>query len=214
MPAKNIRKKYRSGAIYHLYNRGVNKSNIFNDPNDYKYFINLIDRYLSKTIKIYDISSNRIIESPNKVDLFKYLKIHAYCLMPNHFHILIKQGVKEKSIASFMRRVCGSYAMYFNRKYSRSGVLFQGRYRASLVENMDYYYKILKYITLNYSDTYLYYEWSSHRHFIYGNRYYWLDTNSVVENFGSVEVYKDYIENGPYKGSDPDHTSFKQRFER
>jgi putative transposase len=143
MPAKNAIKVYTENGYYHLYNRGVEKRSIFLDEQDYKVFLHFLKRYLTQPP-----------DSPDQVrpgwrsDLYDKLTLIAYCLMPNHFHLMVKQSIKE-AIAEFMRALSNSYIRYFNEKYERVGSLFQGRYKGVLVESEPYFLHLTRYIHLN-----------------------------------------------------------------
>lgn len=143
MPAKNAIKVYTENGYYHLYNRGVEKRSIFLDEQDYKVFLHFLKRYLTQPP-----------DSPDQVrpgwrsDLYDKLILIAYCLMPNHFHLMVKQSTKE-AIAEFMRALSNSYIRYFNEKYERVGSLFQGRYKGVLVESEPYLLHLTRYIHLN-----------------------------------------------------------------
>jgi putative transposase len=143
MPAKNAIKVYIKNGYYHLYNRGVEKRNIFLDEQDYKVFLHFLKRYLTPPP-----------DSPNQVrpgwrsDLHDKLILIAYCLMPNHFHLMVKQSTEE-AIAEFMRALLNSYIRYFNEKYERLGTLFQGRYKGVLIESEPYLLHLTRYIHLN-----------------------------------------------------------------
>lgn len=143
MPAKNAIKVYVENGFYHIYNRGVEKRDIFLDEQDYKVFLHFLKRYLTPPPE----SPDRI-QPGWKFDLFDKINLIAYCLMPNHFHLMIKQFTKE-AMAEFMRALSNSYIRYFNEKYERIGVLFQGRYKAVLVETEPYLLHLTRYIHLN-----------------------------------------------------------------
>ncbi|MFZ5366298.1 MAG: transposase [Patescibacteria group bacterium] len=143
MPAKNTIKIYIENGHYHVYNRGVEKRDIFLDEQDYKVFLHFLKRYLTAPPE----SPDRI-QPGWKFDLFDKLNLIAYCLMPNHFHLLIKQLTKE-AMAEFIRALSNSYIRYFNEKYERIGPLFQGTYKAVLVETEPYLLHLTRYIHLN-----------------------------------------------------------------
>lgn len=143
MTAKNAIKIYVENGFYHAYNRGVEKRDIFLDTQDYQVFLHFLKRYLTKPPE----SSDRV--TPGwKFDLFDKIQLIAYCLMPNHFHLMLKQSTKETMI-EFMRSLSNSYVRYFNEKYRRVGPLFQGRYKAVLVEGESYLLHLTCYIHLN-----------------------------------------------------------------
>lgn len=143
MPGKNVIKTYIENGWYHIYNRGIEKRDIFMDSQDYKVFLHFLKRYLTQPP-----------EQPNQVkprfkdDLFEKIQLIAYCLMPNHFHLMVKQTEKE-TITSFMRALGDSYTQYFNKKYQRVGPLFQGVYKAVLVKEEPYLLHLSRYIHLN-----------------------------------------------------------------
>ena len=133
MPQLNRVKKYKSNSVYHIYNRGIDRIPIFRDDYDYRYFLEKIRQLLLKEKKILDEEGNIKYVLPNKRYLGKQINIYAYCLMPNHFHLVIKQ-LPNRAIVKFMRSLSTSYAMHFNSKYNKSGRLFQGVYRAVLIQ--------------------------------------------------------------------------------
>lgn len=143
MPAKNSVKIYVENGYYHLYNRGVEKRDIFLDSQDHKVFLHFLKRYLTQP------QPNPLeIKSRFRADLFDKVQLIAYCLMPNHFHLMIKQSTKE-AIAEFTQALLNSYVRYFNEKYQRVGSLFQGTYKAVLVEAEPYLLHLTRYIHLN-----------------------------------------------------------------
>jgi len=143
MPSRNIIRSYLENSYYHIYNRGVEKRDIFLDDQDYKVFLHFLKRYLTKPP-----------ESPEQVrplwrsDLFDKIKLIAYCLMNNHFHLMVKQSTKEAT-TDFMRALIDSYVRYFNEKYERVGSLFQGRFKAVLIDSEPYLLHLTRYIHLN-----------------------------------------------------------------
>ena len=113
------------GGFYHIYNRGLNHSPIFHNKEDYE---KLLDKLSTLTTEGDWI-------------------IYAYCLMPNHYHILVEE--KSTSIASLIGRLFTSYCVYFNKKYKRQGPLFQDRYKSRLVQKDAYFLAVSRYIHLN-----------------------------------------------------------------
>lgn len=143
MPAKNILKIYAENTYYHLYNRGVENRDIFMDARDYKVFLHFLKRYL--TPQPIDLSR---IKPRFRADIFDQIHLIAYCLMPNHFHLMIKQFTKE-AIVLLMRALGNSYVYYFNKRYQRTGPLFQGRYKAVIVDTEPYLLHLTRYIHVN-----------------------------------------------------------------
>lgn len=142
----SIRKvKLVVGENYHIYNRGNSKQKIFIDKTDYNHLIKLL--YLcnsTRSITIRDITTNTYDFDRNETLVY----IGAYCLMPNHFHILIKEK-EEKGISKFMQKIATAYSMYFNKKYNRTGSLFEGKFKSQHINTDRYLKYIFSYIHLN-----------------------------------------------------------------
>lgn len=156
MPARNARKKYLENGYYHLYNRGVEKRKIFQNEQDYSVFLSYLKEYLlPKNEKfLHERLSDPTITSIERENILKALRLNnfsgeiillAYCLMPNHFHFFIKQK-NPNSIDKFMNSLCTRYTMYFNKKYKRVGFLYQGVYKAVLLENESQFLHLSRYI--------------------------------------------------------------------
>lgn len=156
MPARNSRKPYLENGYYHLYNRGVEKRNIFLDRQDYNVFLSYLNDYLTpkNTDFLYSQLNDLRVSAEEKVQARKLLRMNnfegdltmlAYCLMPNHFHFFIKQH-NPNTIDSFMNSLGTRYTMYFNKKYERVGSLYQGVYKAALVTNETQFLHLSRYI--------------------------------------------------------------------
>lgn len=156
MPSKNEVKIYKSDAYYHLYNRGVEKRIIFIDQQDYAVFLSYLRAYLlpkdekSLQKKLADPKTNykekdTIIKLIRLNNFYDTLELLAYCLMPNHFHLLVYQKTYD-AIDKFMNSLITRYAMYFNKRYKRVGPLFQGIYKAVLVETDEQFIHLSRYI--------------------------------------------------------------------
>ncbi len=138
------------GEYYHLYNRGVDKRTIFMKNYDYNRFVLLLHVLnTSKNLKIRDLlkgnSFEELLAVKNEDPL---VAIGAYCLMPNHFHLLITPLV-EGGIPKFMLKLQTAYSMYFNNKNERSGALFQGAFKSQHLDRDEYLKYIFSYIHLN-----------------------------------------------------------------
>lgn len=120
MPSKNIVKQYIEGGIYHTYNRGVEKRDIFLDKEDYEFFLFLLKTYLQNpkdAMKGLNPFSIQHRESAIKQGAFyNQVELLAFALMPNHYHLLIKIH-DPAALPSFMKSVMTIYVMYFNKKY-------------------------------------------------------------------------------------------------
>ncbi|MFH0969477.1 MAG: transposase [Patescibacteria group bacterium] len=146
--------QFIENQIYHVYNRGVEKRKTFMNNKDYFRFVHDMfefnDRnpvannfnYLKnqKTIEV----RPRYNRPPRKL----LVEILAFTLMPNHFHFIIKQCEKN-GIIKFMQKLGTGYTMYFNKKYERVGSLFQGKFKAVLIEKEAHFIHLPSYIHLN-----------------------------------------------------------------
>ena len=131
---------------YHIYNRGNSKQEIFKNNSDYARFMQLL--YLSngtKSFKVRDLGA----QDPYEVDMGdKLIAIGAYCLMPNHFHILARPLV-EGGMTTFMKKLGTGYSGYFNKKYGRTGGLFEGKFKSQHADSDEYLKYLFSYIHLN-----------------------------------------------------------------
>ena len=149
MPGRNVVKTYYEDGYYHLYNRGVDKRSIFMDQQDCKYFLSRLRLYLSTIEELaLEAKDDKELISLSRRNLSKEVDLLAFALMPNHFHLQIRQHTKD-GITKFMRRMLTSYSMYFNRKYKRIGALFEQRYKAVLVATDEQLLHLSRYIHLN-----------------------------------------------------------------
>ncbi|MEI6580665.1 MAG: transposase [bacterium] len=144
----SIRKiNFVEGEYYHIYNRGNSKQKIFNDKEDYLRFISLL--YISNSnegFRFFNTSRNMSIYEIDKGS--PLVSIGAYCLMPNHFHILITQK-KKNGISQFMQKLSTGYSMYYNKKYERTGSLFEGKFKSQHLGTDKYLKYLFSYIHLN-----------------------------------------------------------------
>ena len=153
MPSKNLVRSFDTPAFYHVYNRGAGKQLIFHDSTDRRKFLSLLRRHLIPS------------DDPNDTYPLYDVEIVAYCLMGNHYHLLLYQEVDPHEISGLMKSVATAYTMYFNRRYKSSGHLFQGPFRASHISNDAYLAHISRYIHLN-PRTYKTYYWSSLKYYL------------------------------------------------
>jgi putative transposase len=135
--------------FYHTYNRGVDKRQIFLDKSDHTRFLLLM--YLMNTPFQFKIGDFEDWKSPIMYTIKRgelLVGIGAYCLMPNHFHILLRE-VTEGGITKFMQKLSTAYTMYFNRKHERTGSLFEGKFKAEHADRDVYLKYLYSYIHLN-----------------------------------------------------------------
>lgn len=192
VPAKNSIKLYLANSYYHIYNRGVEKRKIFLDDEDYKVFLSYLKIYLEppKEQEKTEFKINNTMFRGLKRPLNNFndqIELIAYCLMPNHFHLLIYQKA-EKAMEFFMRSLGTKYSQYFNKKYDRVGYLFQGTYKAVLVEKDPYLLHLSRYIHLNPSkETSLKDAYSSYGDFLGIRKTVWIKSQKILGYFESVQ---------------------------
>lgn len=130
MPSKNTLKTYIENGYYHIYNRGVDKKEIFLDEDDCRIFLYYLKIYLSSPeVLRKEFSTARILYKIENLNLSKEVNLLSFALMPNHFHLQVKQHTNN-GIEKLTRRVITGFAQYFNRKYKRLGTLFESAYKA------------------------------------------------------------------------------------
>ena len=172
------------GACYHVYSRGNERKDIFRTPIDYELFLGI----LKDTSQLYDFL------------------VHAYCLMPNHFHMLIE--TPNANLCDSMKRLLGLYTVRFNRFHNRTGHLFQGRYKALLVDKDEYFLQLSRYIHLNPVKAKLVtapeeYRWSSMKYFLKDKAPDFLVKDFTLKSFRSPSEYRTFVLEGTGKPMDP-----------
>ncbi|HYF05517.1 MAG TPA: transposase [Patescibacteria group bacterium] len=184
------------GAFYHVMNRGLERRDIFKSPADFQYFLELLTS-----------------------QFMKYgLIVHAYCLMSNHYHLFIETPLGH--ISKIMRAVDGHYTQKFNKCYKRNGPLFQGRYKALLVDKDSYSLELSRYIHLNpvkagMTKTPQEYPYSSYSSFLSNTHpYLFLNTSWILSQFHTKtnqakKHFTDFTLQGLTDTWSPDSQSFK-----
>lgn len=132
---------------YHVFNRGVERREIFLNAFDCKRFVRTIIYYQINDSKR-KFSSTTVADLLNMNRANKLVEIIGYCLMPNHYHLLLKQTATN-GISNLLRKGSNSYTKYFNTKYDRVGPLFQGAFKARLINSNEDLLHVLRYIHLN-----------------------------------------------------------------
>ncbi len=184
-----------NGHFYHIYNRGVEKRRIFEKSWDYL--------RLTKTMQYYQLLgpkprlSKFLLGSIFKPDSSKKIvDIICYCLMPNHFHFLIKQ-LKDGGITEFIGKLSNSYTKYYNVKYNRIGPLLQGEFKAVLIESDEQLIHVSRYIHLNPIASLLVkdlrdYRWSSYPEYI-GLKVGFCAKEDILSFFKSPKDYEKFV---------------------
>lgn len=162
------------GGYYHVYSRGSEKRLIFLDRADRERFLKRLKEYKEK----------------------HQVSIICYCLMPNHFHLLIQQLTQEP-ISKFINRLNLAYAMYFNKRYERVGPLFQGRFKAKNIDTDEYIIHLSRYIHLNPLEIVKdgnieSYPWSSLQYYL-KNENDFIDTKLILSYFSTKDQVGEYL---------------------
>ncbi|MFZ2167838.1 MAG: transposase [Minisyncoccia bacterium] len=143
------KKAFANEEFFHIYNRGVDKRIIFNDNEDIRrFFQSMIEFNAGAPVGSLYQNSFRQLSGETPKSENKIVNIIAYCLNPNHFHLVLEQ-VTEGGISEFMKRLGGGYTSYFNSKNKRSGSLFQGVFKAVHIDSNDYLLHVSAYVNLN-----------------------------------------------------------------
>ncbi len=146
-----------TGQIYHIYNRGVDKRDIFADKADIYRFIESIKEF-NREDKINSLANLRKYKQYSQIGVKplsgginnkQLVEVIGYCFNPNHFHFILKQ-VSDNGISLFMKKILGGYTSYFNIRNSRSGSLFQGTFKSQIIIDQNYFNKLIGYVNKNY----------------------------------------------------------------
>lgn len=146
----NMKRKinFVNGEFYHIFNRGVDKRIIFSDKHDIKRFFQSMKKFNTKE-PIGSIYENSFLKKDQLGgEASKLVNFVCYCLNPNHYHFVLEQ-ISNNGIEKFMQRLGTGYTMYFNKKYKRTGSLFQGVFKSSHIDSNEYLLHISSYINLN-----------------------------------------------------------------
>ncbi len=198
-----------TGEYYHLYNRGIDKRVIFKSVRDYRRFMMLL--YLANSTKSFRLDDILKKQQKNFEEILimdkdkSLVAIGAWCLMPNHFHLMVRQEV-DGGITKFMKKLGTGYSMYFNIKYERQGALFGGLFKSKLVDADDNYMKqLFAYIHLNPLDT-VFYNWQENiekssldmKEFLdryeYSSYQDFLGVDRIEKHLLNLIVFPDYFE--------------------
>lgn len=190
----------RTGYIYHIFNRGVNKNNIFYDESDYKRFLFTAYHYLNHSSKFsYDLPDSEpgSLQTGLLQKIEQPVDVLAYCLMPNHFHLLLKQK-EEGGLTWYMHRLLNSYSHYINVKYKRVGTLFQGPFKNVLIDSDEQLLHLSRYIHLNPVVSNLVteldnYPWSSYKNYIGVRKSKLCDPRYILDSFPLSGTYEDFV---------------------
>lgn len=170
-PYEERYKRSAPGGFFHIFNRGVGRQLIFHKNRDFEFYLNRLEQARKE----------------------KGAEVFAYCLMPNHVHLLVKQ-VGEENVSPFVSSVHTSYAKYFNGTYDRVGHLFQGRYKQVIIQRDEHLRYLIAYIHLNPIEAGLVstpkqYRWSSWKAYAYNDNDPACDPGQILNIFGGNKQY-------------------------
>jgi|SRR3989344_1464254 len=197
------------GEYYHLFNRGVHKETIFHNSIDFARFLLIVLSFqspvvipnvsrLSKSFVQHRVLNKDMLDL-EKIAAKRYVELVAFCLMPNHFHLIVKE-VHEGGISRYMQRALNSFTKYSNIKYDKSGHVFQGLFKAVHIENNEQLLYLSAYIHRNprdfsqWKDKEEKYIWSSYQDYIGENR--WgslLLPNIITDQFTDKIDYEEFV---------------------
>lgn len=208
------------GEYYHVYNRGAFKKPVFLEQRDYVRFMfeilyfqspvqfphigRLVSSYTSKVG--YELEESEF----DSVLQGRYVELVGFCIMPNHYHLLIRE-LAEGGIARYMQRIGNAYTKYTHAKYGSSGHTFQGRYQTSHVKDSEYLMHLSAYIHRNprelksWKGREIEYPWSSYQDYMKENRWGGLLAQEVIlDQFEGTKQsnYADFVKSSPAKGFD------------
>lgn len=182
-----------TGEIYHIFNRGVEKRPIVTNGYDCRRWVETIGYY-----QFAGVPSQFSLKNLASADgLPKQIRILAYCLMPNHFHLLVEQLV-DGGISTFMQRAMLSYSRYYNLRHDRVGPLMQGPYRIKRITTTELLAHVSRYFHLNPVVANIVrepeaYRWSSMNEYLGLSPSTICEPNLILNQFSSVEKYKTFV---------------------
>ncbi|SRR5260221_632305 len=199
MPGKNIIKTYVENGYYHLYNRGIDRREIFLEPKDCITFLYYLKLYLSSPETLQKANlfiTPRMLYKITVLNLYNEVHLLSFALMPNHFHLQVKQ-LSVDGIEKLMRRVLTSYAGFFNTKYTRRGPLFESIYKAVLIESEPQHLYLSSYIHRNpmklQRPKFDFIQFSSYPYYLLEKRAEWVRQEEILSYFKTAKGKNDIV---------------------
>jgi len=165
--------KLEAGKTYHIYNQGNNGESLFKEATNYEYFLSKIEKYF-----------------------LEFFDIYAYCLLDNHFHIVLKMmdDIDGDNAAQSISNCFNAYAKAFNKMYGRTGSLFRDRFRRKEIKEEPYLRNVIAYVSSNavhhgFKESVIEWQWSSY-HDMTDDQKAFIDKEFVIELFDGLEKYK------------------------
>lgn len=202
--------------IYHVYNRGDQKQVLFRNDRDYARMLFALlyfqspksFRNIKRKVDVFMHEGSFGVDGKKVVD-DRHVELINFCLMPNHFHLTVK-NVASKGISSYLQRLQNSYGRYFNTKYDKTGYVFEGPYRSKHVSTDVQLQYLSAYIHKNPKELtgekkYSQYQWSSYTDYLTENR--WGDLlalDVILDGYSSVNQYQEFVESTEAKEQELD----------
>ncbi|MEA3463675.1 MAG: transposase [Patescibacteria group bacterium] len=188
--------KFQNNYYYHIYNRGVDKRDVFMDEKDFVRFIRSIREFntINPIGSLYQKEKHSGSTASEAVE--PLVEIITYCLNPNHYHLILKQ-LTENGISEFIRRLSGGYTWYFNFKNNRSGTLFQGKFKSIHINTDSYLLWLSGYINGNPEIHKIAkaenYKWSSYPDYLGKRDGTLCNKNIILKDFKNIQEYKNLV---------------------
>jgi REP element-mobilizing transposase RayT len=187
--------QFGTGEFYHIYNRGVEKRDVFSSLPDFNRFLKSVVAFntIEPIGSIYENAFSKNIS--RKKANSQLVNIICYCLNPSHYHFIMQQK-SDGGISEFMKRLGGGYTKYFNIKYKRSGVLFQGVFKSKHIDSNEYILRASAYVNLNNRVHRLGRETSksSWQEYIGNLKQHICNTDIVLKQFNNRKEYRRFAE--------------------
>src|SRR3989344_1772907 len=208
MTSKYVVRNFQENSFYHVFNQGVEKRPIFLDKTDYTAFLYYLTVYLlpiEKPAQMYPDTPVRLYGK----NLTDEVRLIAYCLMPNHFHLLLKQETAD-GVSRLLKQLTNAYTFYFNQKYSRVGALMQGPFRAAPVAEDKLFIHLVRFIHLNplisgLTGNLASYRWSSYNGYLGNQTDLPVEKDKILASFPSL---------GAFRGFHEDQTDYGKSLEK
>lgn len=198
MPSRYVIRSFSENSYYHIFNRGVEKRQIFQENQDYQIFKYYLFIYLQPIKSVLTKYPSLPLRLQAK-NLNTELDLISYCLMPNHFHLLLKQ-VSIDTISKFLKQITNAYTEYFNKKYQRTGALMEGRFKSVLINSDNLLIHTSRYIHLNPFTANLVrnlknYQWSSYPEYLNDTENNLCKKKIILDQFPSHSQYEQFVLN-------------------
>ncbi|RJQ38055.1 hypothetical protein C4559_02420 [Candidatus Microgenomates bacterium] len=198
-----------NNEIYHIFNRGIASMPTFSNHKDYRRAIDAIFYYQNKTVPLryakflkLPLNERSKLLEELRVKMNWWVEIICYCLMPNHFHLLLKQ-IENNGISKFVGNFANSYTRYFNTKQDRKGPIYEGKFKSVRIETEEQLLHVQRYIHLNPYSGYLIkrpedlekFSYSSFPEYVDKDKTGFCSKDLILSNFKNIGLFKEFVYN-------------------